>query len=334
MFSIINKFLIFFLSIGIVFVASYYYLYRGFITILDNKDKIEYVENVINKEIKEKKYTIPLLLLKQKTEEYHWISDILYQFFKNKNKKYFFIELTLKKEGITQLNNLINNYVIQPDTNNKISLSIHPTDNNNFSRVQLIWTINSIPFNLSWYYHLEEQYFIFYDIKIDWILSILNYHWFNQFINDWFNIKYKELYGKKIKFDFDFNELIDPKIPESKKYDFLTLLNWIEKFIKLEDGSDELYFLFSKELKDTENKIKEYIKTNDDLSIWEKKNALIEIIDLTNKLENSELRIKKDKISLKNEDSIFFFNFNIIIKKIEESEFIKYKDINNYIYDY
>ena len=323
-FDIIKKIIIFILSILIVSTSMYYYIYVWFIVVNENNEKVIYNEKIIIKTINEKKYNLNLLLYKQLSKGKHNISQIIIDFIENKKSINYNFYFTLKKEWITQVNNIFNTNLFIENTNNNINISLKPTVDDKQELI-IKWYINSTKFSIIWIYDKDENTLLLTHLYLDWLLTLINYDGYNSYLEDWFNIRYTELIWKKIQLDVVFKKMFDYAIPESKRYDIEAIINWIEMFVNLPSDKKEVYFKFSNKEKWTETKIRNYIITQSNLTIWQKQRALIDILQLTNQLENSELIINRDKIHLKNKDSLFFFNYDLRIDKIDKRD---YKEID------
>lgn len=313
MLKAIKNIIIFIISLMVVSIASYLYIYKGFIDVVE-KNKIQYKENIINKVKNEKTYTINDLLTTQETKKNSNISKLITKFINNKWKLKLNLHVTLKPEAIIQVNNLMNNHLFIENTVTDLYVNIVPLINNQ-DYINIYWKINDKEIIIKWFVNIDDSTFVFTYCKIDWFLTLFNNEWYNWFLADNFNIKYWDIIWKKISLKTYIKNILDVNIPESKYNSYQNILSTIENFILL-DNSNEFYFLFSNKLKNTTTQIKKYILRSKTLPVGQKQSILLDLSKLSNQLDNTEITLDKDRLNINNLDSTFLFDFNFTLNHV------------------
>lgn len=314
--------ILFIISIIIVTISMYYYVYRGFVVPKENNEKIITKTELKKEVIEEKKYNIKTLIYGQSLKEKNWLSNIIINFLENKKDISYDIELSLKEEWINQFNNIFNKKIIQKWTTNKINIKITQT-NTDLEQIEISGILNNSDFNITWLYNNVDKTILITYFKINWLLTLVDNEWYNNYIKDWFDIKYKDILGKRINIELWIEKIIDFYIPESNKQDVVSIINWIESFLNVNEWQESFSFIFSEEKYDTYNNVVEFIKTNENLARGEKIKAKDEVLNMIKKLDNTSIYIDWNNIFVKNNKSLFFFDFDIKIKKKNEEDYIK-----------
>jgi len=333
----IFKIIVFIIWLIIVFIPSYFYIYKWFIEIYANtwtkvitKEKIE--------EIKKYEEVVNFFDIFKKTNISKYISSFLED---NENNTYI-IDLEIKKDYIKQVNNLLWENFLKEETENNIFLEISKIKNTKYSKITIKWILNNEKFLINWFFSNEENVFILQDkdLKLDWLLSLVDYENFNRYKKDNFDLRYDELDWKKIRIKkiidiFDFN------IAKRYETDYIKIFNSLDSFIFDNNLFNENEISFKINKQDLLPIIKKYITSSSKLSVWQKQELLVDIEEFISILENTDITLSNKNILIKNIDNNLIFNFEIKITKnnlkkdlitnisIDEYFLYDFKDINN-----
>lgn len=319
----IIKVLLFIFYIFLVHISLYYYLYRWFISVSENNAKLIYKDKNIEKVINEKKYNVSLLLYKQTSKDYSNLSKIFLSYLENKNKINYNINISLKKEGISQINTLLKSNIFNENTDNKISF-ITKSTNENLSDFFINWIFNNNDFFINWVYNSKNNSIIITDLKLNWLLTLINKTWYDNYIKDWFIINYSELKNKEIIINsLLLEKILDLSISERNREDIENIINGIEEYFKIKENQSEFALSINNDLLKT---VKTYIINNKNIWTWTKQRLVTDISEIIEKLNWSDFFINRNIFHIKNNNSIFFFDFDF---KLEKSEFSKWWNISN-----